>query len=197
MTPELGQAIVAQADGEGPPLGAVQVYCTGTACANRIEFNPVFRERDAVASPRIHLSVVRPMLRSPEIPGTGLEMDAGMWLEGQDGFASFLVLLVVIVVSVLPHHAGSSLQIAVAVEIEVEVVNGVALDRLELGPLDVEHQGACSSGKSIIRNPLDNSRQPNSGQCTDNSKRDSELIQSESSFLVFHGSHLFVGRRYR
>jgi hypothetical protein len=62
------------------------------------------------------------------------------------------------------------------------------LDGLELCPVDFDYQGTRCTGKAVIGHHLDHVWQTNSGHNTDDSQRDYELIESDASFSVFHGS---------
>jgi hypothetical protein len=81
MHPELGQAVEAKANGQGPAIGVVEIDGTGTAGPVGIKFNSILIEAYPVTTTCIDLGVVWPAFRSAEFARIGLEVDIGQGLK--------------------------------------------------------------------------------------------------------------------
>jgi hypothetical protein len=58
--------------------------------------------------------------------------------------------------------------------------------------MDLNHQGAGGAGETVVDHCFGQPGKPYSSQNTDHSQRDYELIESDASVSVFHGSTLLL-----
>ena len=195
MAPELGQAVEPKTDGKGSTVAVMQINRAGAACPVGIKFDSILTETNPVAASGINLRVVWSSLRSTQLNRIGSKVHLGEHLEVKYHSAPFQVFLTAITVAVLPQATVSWLQIPVTVQIEVEIIDCAILDGLKLGPVDLDNQRSGCSGEPVIGHGFEYFRYPNSGNNTDDSQGNDHLLESYSSFFVFHGSHLPKSKR--
>lgn len=106
MHPKLGQPIVTNTNGQGPPNGVVEVDGTGTACPVGIEFDSILTEADPVTTACIDPRVVRPAPWSPEFARIGLEVDVGQGLKIHNHIALLQQFFSTVSIAISPQKAA-------------------------------------------------------------------------------------------
>jgi hypothetical protein len=69
VSPQLGQAVVAETDGKGPAFFVMEVDGARAACAVGIEFNTILSKADPIAATGVNLGIVWSTLRTTEAQG--------------------------------------------------------------------------------------------------------------------------------
>ncbi len=77
MIPELGQAVGADANGQGPAVAVVEVNSASAAGPGGIELDSVLCKADPISTTGIDRSVIWPSFRSSKFGGIGFEMYFG------------------------------------------------------------------------------------------------------------------------